>query len=67
MITRKDIRHILKKEGLPHTDMTMNRYERDGIIPTPKRMKIGTRGWRMYTEEEVTEIIDKIKAYKISS
>ena len=66
MLTRSHLRDHLKKLKLPHTDMTLNRFERDGIIPIPRRMRIGKRKWRMYSEEEISDIIEKIKQYKLA-
>ena len=36
---------------------TLIRWEREGIIPSAKR---DSRGWRYYSKEEVTRIVNKI-------
>jgi DNA-binding transcriptional MerR regulator len=43
---------------LDRTILTSKRWEKKGLLPPPRK---DSRGWRVYTENEVREIIDKIK------
>ena len=65
---RKDLSAHLKSKGLPFTKNTILKYERLGIIPSPRShvstMKKGRKRWRVYTGAEIKEIA-KILRYKI--
>lgn len=52
---RSDLEKYLKKQGLPHSHPTIIRYEKAGIIPSP-RNQIQTQKSRVYTWEEILEI-----------
>lgn len=54
----------LKKAGLPASYPTIKRYEDQGIIPKPRIAKFRKRSWRVYTMEDIKEIIKAIRAYK---
>jgi len=65
---RKDLTAYLKSQGLPFSKQTILKYERMGIIPSPRShidtMKKGRKRWRIYTGSEIKEIA-KILKYKI--
>jgi putative resolvase len=43
---------------LDRTILTMKRWEKRGLIPPPRK---DSRGWRVYTEDEVKEILKRVK------
>ena len=43
---------------LDRTILTIKRWEKKGLIPTPRK---DSRGWRVYTEDEVKEILKRVK------
>lgn len=60
----------LAKAGLPCSYTTLIKYERNGIIPAPNSpatFKKSKRVWRFYSEEEIEDIIAKVKKHKVSS
>lgn len=70
LYSKKHLLDKLEKEGLPHTYKSLLSWERDGIIPTGKKngLDFGQQNvWRMYTEEEVKEIIQTIKTRSIKT
>ena len=38
--------------------LTLKRWEKQGLIPEARK---DSRGWRIYTEEEVQEILQRVK------
>lgn len=38
--------------------LTIKRWEKKGLLPAPRK---DSRGWRVYTENEVKEILKKVK------
>jgi DNA-binding transcriptional MerR regulator len=38
--------------------LTIKRWEKRGLIPHPRK---DSRGWRVYTEDEVKEILKRVK------
>lgn len=43
---------------LDRTILTIKRWEKRGLIPPPRK---DSRGWRVYTEDEVKEILKRVK------
>ncbi len=52
----------LKKRGLPHTYMTLFTYEKQGIIPEPRRTEGSNT--RFYTKEDMEKLIQTIQKHK---
>ena len=46
------------------TTIAVMRWEREGLIPLAKR---DSRGWRMYTKEQVEKIVNLVKRTKYFS
>jgi len=63
---RSDLEAYLKDQGLPSTRPTIVRYEKLGIIPSPRShiatMKKGKKGWRVYYGSEIKEIAEILKS-----
>jgi hypothetical protein len=61
---KKDLLTYLEQQGLPHTKPTLLRYERLGIIPSPRRRIEGfERAWRVYTGLQIKEISNILKEH----
>ena len=43
---------------LDRTILTIKRWEKRGLIPPPRK---DSRGWRVYTEDEVKEILKRVR------
>jgi len=43
---------------LDRTILTIKRWEKRGLLPAPRK---DSRGWRVYTEAEVKEIIKRVQ------
>lgn len=54
---KSDLQKYLKSRGLPFSYPTILRYERLGVIPSPRR-KVDdfTKQWRVYTGDEIKVI-----------
>lgn len=54
---KNDLQKYLKSRGLPYSYPTILRYERLGVIPSPRR-KVDdfTRKWRVYTGDDIKVI-----------
>jgi len=54
---KHDLQTYLKSKGLPFSYPTILRYERAGVIPSPRR-KVDdfTNKWRVYTGLEIKQI-----------
>jgi len=65
---RSELEIYLKSQGLPFSKQTIIKYEKLGIIPSPRShidtMKKGRKRWRVYLGSEIKEIA-KILRYKI--
>lgn len=59
--TKQDLIKALKQAKLPHSYHTILKYERFGIIP---RMSERKGKDRFYTQDEINDIVKKVKAYK---
>lgn len=54
---KNDLQKYLKSKGLPFSYPTILRYERLGLIPSPRRaVDDFTRKWRIYTGDEIKVI-----------
>lgn len=64
--TKKHLLDALAKEGLPATYKSLLKYEKMGIIPNNGKSEgLGSAAnWRLYTEEEIKDIVSKVKAHK---
>lgn len=59
--------HLLKalqKAGLPHSYPTLVRYEQKGIIPSSRLITSKNRKWRVYSEQDIADIVKVIAEYK---
>ena len=55
----------LKRNRLPHSYLTLLRYEKIGVIPTAKTaIGFGNGRWRFYTEEDINTIVDRVRKYQ---
>lgn len=64
--TKKHLLDALEKEGLPASYKSLLKYEKLGIIPTNNTAEgLGNAGnWRLYTEDDIKNIVAKVKEYK---
>lgn len=59
---KKDLLRYLKQKGLPHSKPTLLKYERMGIVPSPRRRIEGFKlAWRVYTGAMIKEIANIMK------
>ena len=63
---KKDLQQALKKAKLPWSYKAILKYERLGVIPRPHSVisRLGSKGDRVYTKEEMKEIVRKLSAHK---
>lgn len=61
--TKIHLLQALKKAGLPHTYKSLLNYERQGIVNRGGEM-IGASNDRYFTEQEIADIVEKIKVLK---
>jgi len=59
--SKKQLLEALKKAGLPHSYPTLLEYEAKGIIPVPS---LNTNGDRIYSENDIQEIVVKVREYR---
>lgn len=65
VLTKIHLLKALKKAGLPHSYKSLIKYEKAGIIKRDSTLDIkGNHADRFYTQEEIDEIVAKLKAYK---
>src|SRR3990167_2970528 len=66
MITKKDLLRELKKAKLPSSYTFLLKLERLGIVQKPVGLKFSdnVEAWRVYTEEEVDDILTLVREYK---
>lgn len=63
LFSRKELQTRLRKLGLPAADPTLNKYERQGVIPKSLHRIKRRTDWRYYTEEELGKIINLIRKH----
>lgn len=65
---KKDLLRFLKQQGLPHSKPTLIKYEKMGVIPSPRRRIEGFKlAWRIYTGatiKEIASILRKMISYQ---
>lgn len=61
LFTKIHLLEALEKAKLPHTYKALLNFERKGIIPTAFN-RLNTQ--RLYTKQEIEDIVRKIKEYK---
>ena len=61
--SKKQLLEALAKAKVPHSYPTLLEYESKGIIPAPT---LNTNGDRIYSENDIKEIVLKVKAYRKS-
>jgi len=65
LYSKRFLQERLKAEGLPSGYKTIMGYEKKGIIKTPKQtLKQANGVWRMYSSEEISENVSRVKEYK---
>ena len=65
VFTKNELLDELKKNGLPCDYTTLLRYERRGIVPKPRNyIEFTERRWRMYTAQEIAEIVGRVRQYR---
>jgi hypothetical protein len=63
--TRKHLSKALDKANLPSSPKALSEYEAKGIIPRGGSFEIvNRRNDRFYTQEEIAEIVEKVRQYK---
>lgn len=57
-----DLLAYLKSKGLPASYPTLLKYEKEGILPPPRKEKVGNfpKKWRVYTGREMKELANKM-------
>lgn len=63
ILTKKHLLEALKAEGLPSSYKTLLKFERLGIIPVRGAVE-RSGNWRLYTEQEIKEIVEMVKNHK---
>ena len=65
MFSKQHLLAALEKEKLPHSYKSLLQLERKGVIPQPNNaIGLGnTNRWRLYTKEEIEEIVQRMKNY----
>jgi len=61
--TRQFLKEVLALNKLPNSTPALNKYEREGIIPAPSRVAFKSRSWRVYTHEDIQNIVKSLTAY----
>lgn len=61
---KQHLMEALKKEGLPCTKPTLLEYERQGIIPAPETIVVGSSRVPLYSKGELKNIVKLIKNHK---
>lgn len=65
IVSKQALLKRLAEEGLPHTYLSLVRWEKQGIIEKPRNMIQYTKSqWRVYTIEEVEKIVGQVKKFK---
>ena len=55
---KKDLMNILREKGLPHSHVSIIKYEKLGLIRSPRRSAENFKyKWRIYTGAEIREIV----------
>ncbi len=61
---KKILQKALEDANLPHSYPTLLRYEKKGLVKRPKgEIHYTDRSWRLYSEEEIAEIVEIIKKH----
>lgn len=64
LYTKKYLIEALKAAKLPHTYVTLIRYETAGVIPIPRTpTQDGGRGVRLYTTSEIESAVQRVKEH----
>lgn len=64
IFSKKHLLQALKNAGLPASYPTLLAYEKAGVVPHSEgNIEFADRRWRFYTEEEITNIIIRVKGY----
>lgn len=65
VFTKQHLQAALDKAGLPSVYSTILKYERAHVIPrSGSVISYGRKLYRTYTQEEIDEIVKRIRAHK---
>ena len=62
--TKRDLLKALKKANLPYSYKTLLQYEKAGLLDRGGNEIVSRSSTRFYTEQEIAEIVQKVKNYK---
>lgn len=57
---KRDLIAYLKSQDLPHSQPTIIKYEKLGIIPSPRNSS-SSNNWRLYTGKELKDIANSLR------
>jgi hypothetical protein len=65
LYSKRHLLKALKKNRLPHSYMTLMKYEKMGVVNQPIRaIGFGNGQHRLYTQEDINENVDRVRAYQ---
>lgn len=64
LFTKMHLLAALEQNNLPHTYKSLLKMEREGIIPTSGGLEFSMNRQRLYTEEEINDIVSKVRVNK---
>lgn len=64
LYSKRHLLKALKKNRLPHSYMTLMKYEKMGVIEEPIRaIGFGNGKHRLYTQEDIDRAVDRVRLY----
>jgi hypothetical protein len=65
LYSKRYLLKALKKNRLPHSYMTLMKYEKAGVVNQPVRaIGFGNGKHRLYTQAEIDENVNRVRAYQ---
>jgi len=70
-LTKRHLLEALKEAATKYPDLnigashiSLDKYEKRGIIPLGNKMSVGRNNWRVYSESDIKEIVARVIDYK---
>lgn len=65
LYSKRHLLKALKKNRLPHSYMTLMKYEKMGVVTQPIRaIGFGNGRHRLYTQEDINENVDRVRKFQ---